>query len=181
MSAETTPSTTHVQEVLKTRARALARRPAGSGADVAALDVIEFRLARERYAVAREYVQEVCPLKELTPLPCTPPFVLGIVNVRGQILPVLDVKKFFDLPETGITDLHMIIVVHVGEMEVGILADSVVGARSIPLTAIQESLPTLTGIRAQYLRGVTDQHMVILDAARILGDPKIIINEEVEV
>lgn len=49
-----------------------------------------------------EYVREIYPLKEFTPIPCTPPFVLGIINVRGQILSVIDIKKFFDLPEKGL-------------------------------------------------------------------------------
>ncbi len=124
-------------------------------------------------------------MKELTPLPCTPGFLLGIINVRGQILPVIDVKKFFDLPETGITDLHMVVIVHgetdAGEsMELGILADAIVGVRSIPLGTCQPSLPTLTGIRAKYLKGVTNQHVVILDVPSILNDPKTTINEEVE-
>jgi purine-binding chemotaxis protein CheW len=167
--------------ILKARARALAR-PAkrddqGQGE---ILNVIEFRLAQEGYAVEQKHVREVHPLRELTPLPCTPRFVLGMINVRGQILPVIDVKKFFDLPEAGITDLHMVIIVHAEEMELGILADAVTGVRSIPLNLCQPSLPTLTGIRAKYLKGVTDQHVVILDVPSILNDPKTIVNEDVE-
>ena len=81
------------------------------------LELLEFRLASERYAVESRLVQEVHPLRDLTPLPCTPPFVLGIVNVRGRILPVLDLKKFFDLPERGLTDLHRIILVRGNDLE----------------------------------------------------------------
>ena len=163
------------KEILKTRARILAR-PAKRDDDGQGeiLNVIEFRLAQERYAVEQKYVREVHPLRELTPVPCTPGFVLGMINVRGQILPVIDVKKFFDLPETGITDLHMVIIVHTEEMELGILADAVTGVRLVPQALCQPSLPTLTGIRARY------QHMVILDVPSILNDPKTIVNEEVE-
>ena len=144
------------------------------------LEVLEFRLAQERYALEDRWVQEVCPLKELTPLPCTPPFVLGIVNVRGRILPVLDLKKFFDLPEQGLTDLHRIILVRGNDLELGLLADVIVGVRSIPADSLQPSLPTLTGIRGEYLKGVTAERLVVLDLARILADPKIIVHEEVE-
>ena len=125
-------------------------------------------------------MQEVCPFKELTPLPCTPPFVLGIVNVRGRILPVLDLKKFFDLPEQGLTDLHRLILVRGNDLELGLLADVIVGVRSIPVDSLQPSLPTLTGIRSDYLKGVTAERLVVLDLARILADPKIIVHEEVE-
>jgi purine-binding chemotaxis protein CheW len=55
-----------------------------------------------------------------------------------------------------------------------------VGVRSIPVDSLQVSLPTLTGIRADYLKGVTAERLVVLDLERILTDPKIIVNEEVE-
>lgn len=165
-------------EILKARARVLAKPLASEEETVATLDVLAFRLAHERYAVEQAYAREVCPLKDLTPLPCTPAFYAGIVNVRGQVLPVLDIKKFFDLPESGITDLHVIVVVHASEIELGILADAVDGVRSVPLTTIQPSLPTLTGIREQYLKGVTGDQMVILDVPKILADPKLLVNED---
>jgi purine-binding chemotaxis protein CheW len=167
-------------EILKARARELARRPYQEQAGGDALHLLEFRLAKERYAIEHAYVREVIVLKDLTPLPCTPDFILGIMSVRGQILPLLDVRKFFDLPETGITDLHLVMVVRSNDIELGILADDVAGVRSISLNSVQPSLPTLTGVRAQYLKGVTDEHVVILDVLKILNDPKIIVNEDVD-
>jgi purine-binding chemotaxis protein CheW len=167
-------------QTLRARALALARPPARTPAAETMLDVLEFRLAQERYAIETRYVREVHPLKDLTPLPCTPPFVLGIVNVRGRIVPVFDLKKFFDLPDQGLTDLHRIILIEGHEMELGLLADITVGVRSIPADSLQPSLPTLTGIRSEYLKGVTAERLVVLDVARILSDPKIIVHEEVE-
>jgi len=169
-----------LMEILKARARALARRADDPSTVGGTLNVVEFRLAREHYAFEREFVREVCPLTELTPLPCTPAFIAGIVNVRSRILPVIDIRKFFDLPEAGITDAHMVVIVHAAGLEAGILADAVVGARSVPLEAIQASLPTLTGIRAQYLRGVADGRTAILDAPRILSDPNIVVEQETQ-
>ncbi len=165
--------------ILRTRARSLAREPERLQDTTTSLKVIEFGLAHERYAIEAAYVQEVDPLEDLTPLPGTPPFVAGIVNVRGRILAVIDIKKFFDLPEEGMIDAHKMILVHTAEMELGILADTVAGVRSIPLDAIQASLPTLTGVREEYLKGVTAERLVILDIARILADPRIMVHEEV--
>ena len=88
-------------------------------------------------------------------------------------------KKFFDLPANGLHDLHQVIILHSEEMDLGILADEVVGVRSVPARQLQAALPTLSGIGQQYLRGVTGDRLVVLDAARILSDPKIIIQEEV--
>jgi purine-binding chemotaxis protein CheW len=166
------------RQILRARAHALACRPEHVPLAETWIEVLEFSLAQERYAVETRYVREVHPLKDLTPLPCTPPFVLGIVNVRGHILSVLDLKKFFDLPEPGLTDLHRIILVRGHEL--GLLADAIAGVRSIPLESLQPSLPTLTGIRGDYLKGVTADRLVVLDLARILADPKIIVHEEVE-
>ena len=167
-------------QILHSRAQALARPPERAPLAETFLEVLEFRLAQERYAVETRYVHEVRPLKDLTPLPCTPPFVLGIVNVRGHILPVLDLKTFFDLPQNGLTDLHCIILVRERDLEFGLLADVIVGVRSIPVESLQASLPTLTGIRSDYLKGVTAERLVVLDLARLLADPRILVHEDVE-
>lgn len=169
------------QEILRARAAALAgTRQSASTTWGQQLELLEFRLAHERYAVETRHVEEVYPLRDLTPLPCTPAFIRGIVNVRGRILPVLDLKRFFDLPEQGITDLHRIILVRGGDVQLGLLADLTLGVRNIPADSLQPSLATLTGIRADYLRGVSEERLVVLDLPRILADPKILVQEEIE-
>ena len=168
-------------QVLRARARLLARKVERPAAQDTSLELLEFGLAQERYALEHRWVQEVFPLKELTPLPHTPPFIRGIVNLRGRILPVFDLKRFFDFPEKGLTDLHRIILVRANDLELGLLADYVVGMRSIPAESLQASLPTLTGIGSDYLKGVTAERLIVLDLPRILADPKIIVNDEVSV
>jgi len=180
MTRDDRPAAPDPTHVLRARAKALARAPVQAPAAETLLEVLEFSLAQERFAVETRYLREVYPLKELTPLPGTPPFVLGIVNVRGRILPVLDIKRFFELPEQGLTDLHRIILVHGRDLELGLLADAIVGVRPVPVDSLQSSLPTLTGIRSDYLKGVTAERLVVLDVDRILADPKIIVHEEVD-
>ncbi len=175
-----TPTPEKQKAILRARAGALAREPNRERADAEYLDVVEFVLAQEKYGIEACYVSEVYPLKELTPLPCTPPFVLGIINVRGRLVSIINVKKFFDLPEKGLTDLNKVIIVRAEQMALGILADAVVGARPVPLKDLQPGLPTLTGIRAEYLRGVTNERLVVLDAAKILADRRMIVREQVE-
>lgn len=163
--------------VLKQRAKILAREPAQLEHAGQQLAVLEFLLTHERYAVDSAFVREVVPLKDLTALPCTPAFIRGIVNVRGEIISVVDLKTFFGLPERGLTDLNKIVILNDGAMEFGLLVDAVVEAHAIALRDIQPPLPTMTGIHAQYLKGVTAQRLVILDAARILADPRLIVRE----
>jgi purine-binding chemotaxis protein CheW len=174
-----TPGPEEVERVLRARAESLAREPQkAQAADM--LELVEFILAQEKYAVESRHVGEVYPLEDLTPVPCTPAFVLGIVNLRREIVSVLDIKKFFDLPEKGLTDLNKVIVLHSDNMRFGILADAILGIRRVPLSEIQPSLPTLTGIREKYLKGVTAERTVVLDAEKLLGDETIIVQEQVE-
>ena len=174
------PDAEEAKRILKARARALAREPAKDEADDDYIEVVEFVLAYEQYAVETRHVREIHPLEHLTPLPCTPAFVLGIVNVRGEILSVIDLRKFFDLPEKGLTDLNKVIVLESGPMVFGILADAVIGAKRIRLAGIQPSLPTLTGVREAYLKGVTSERTVVLDAEKLLADETIVVQEQVD-
>ena len=162
--------------ILKSRAEALAREPEKErhGDQI---EIVEFVLAYEKYGVESSYVREVYPLKEYTPVPCTPNFVLGIINVRGEILPVIDIRKFFDLPEKGLGDLNRVIILFSEDMEFGILADSIVGVSIVPVEGLQAVPPTFTGLRQEYLRGITGERTAVLDAGRILSDPRIIVNE----
>ncbi len=167
------------QLILRARAAALAREPEQSAAEDERIEIVEFLLADERYAIESSYVREVYPLKDLTPLPCTPPFVLGVINLRGKILSVIDLRTIFDLPDRGLSDLNKVVVLDDGTMGFGVLADTIIAARWIPRNALLPSLPTLTGIRAEYLMGVTEERLVVLDGGRILSDRGILVHEEV--
>jgi len=174
------PTDEERDRILKERAKIYSHELEAKEEEVQYVEVLEFLLAHEMYGVELKYVREVYPLKELTPIPEIPAFVLGIVNVRGEILSVIDIKKFFDLPEKGLTDLNRVIILHSADMEFGILADSIIGVRNILLSEIQTSLPTLTGIREEYLKGVTKEREIILDAGKLLSDKSIIVNENVK-
>ena len=173
------PGADETGRILHERALALAAEPARTQTLDESIEVLEFLLAHEHYAVESSHVREVYPLENLTPLPCTPAFVLGIVNLRGEIVSVIDLRKFFDLPQTGLPDLNKVIVLESGNMVFGILADAILGVRRIPLAEIQPSLPTLTGIREKYLKGITTERTVVLDAEKLLADEEIVVQEQV--
>lgn len=175
------PTPDQKRRILRERAVALSRKPRSEQPAVEQMEVVEFLLAHERYAIESVHLREVHPLKDLTPLPGTPPFVLGITNVRGQIFTVIDLRIFFDLPIKGLNEVNKVLIVHAEEMQLGLLADAVVGVRAVPLAELQRALPTLEGIRMEYLRGVTSERLVVLDVAAILADPRIVVHEEVEV
>ncbi|HSI23313.1 MAG TPA: chemotaxis protein CheW [Methylophilaceae bacterium] len=165
-------------DVLRERARQLAQPPEEE-TSAAVIEVVMLLLAYETYAIETAYVREVYPLKDLTLLPCTPAFVAGIVNVRGQVMSVIDLKQLFELPVKGLTDLNKIVILSDGMMEFGILADAILGVQNIPLHEIEPVLPTLTGVREDYLKGITAEGVVVLDAAKLLHSDNIVIHEEV--
>jgi purine-binding chemotaxis protein CheW len=166
------------KRILKERARRLARRPETEAIEEESVKVIEFTLAQERYAVQVEFVREVYTLRDLTPVPCAPSFVLGIINVRGQVISVLDLKEFFDLPRKQISDQSRVLILHGKDMEFGIVAESVLGERKIPVSRIQSDIPGIHSIRGDFIWGVTADRLVVIDVENMFTDKSIIVHQE---
>lgn len=164
---------------LRIRAIAMAAEPEQERETSANTEIIKFILATESYGIESVFVREVYPLKDLTPLPGVPPYIIGIINLRGKILPVVDLKKFLNLPEKGLGDLNKVIILSNGQMEFGILADVVDGTHTLALEEILAAPSGISGIGGIYLKGVTKEHIVILEAESLLNDEKIIVNEAV--
>jgi len=176
LQAKMAPGPRERQRILRARAKLLAREADRGETSIASVEVVEFMLAHERCAIESRYIREIQPLRDLTPLPCAPPFVLGLISVRGQILSVIDVKKFLDLRQNGLSDLNKVIVVRTDRMEVGIVADDILGVRSISLADIQPSLPTLMDIQVEFLRGVTKDSVAVLDIEKLLSTSRIVMD-----
>jgi purine-binding chemotaxis protein CheW len=176
-----TPGAEETRKILRARARLLA---AGGKAKAASprqsLEVVPFVLGSEHYGIESRHIREILPLTEFTALPCTPSFVLGLINVRGQILSIINIKKLFDLPDKGLTNLNRVMIVHASHVELGILADMILGVCSIALEELRPSLPTLIGIRENYLKGITKDSLVVLDVENILSDERILVNDVVD-
>jgi len=167
-----------VKRILRDRAQALAKPLAEARTPAEVLDLLVFSLAGERYGIETTYVLEVIPLRELTPVPCTPPVILGVVNHRGHILPVLDLRRLFELPGQGVTEGGQVVAVEAGGMTFGVFTDSVAG--TIRVAADKIALPpvTLTGDRHAFIRGVTGEMIAVLDFEALARDPRIVVNQE---
>ena len=165
-----------VRTILKDRAIAMAMELDQNKVTSATVEIIEFVLATERYGIESAFVKEVYPLKDFTPLPGVPSYIMGIVNVRGQILPVVDLRKFFSLSERGLGEMNKLIILRNDQMEFGIVADLVEGTRTLAIDDIMATPVTVTGIGETYLKGVTKEHIIVLDAESLLNDKKMIVN-----
>lgn len=167
------PAQSEAEQILRSRAAALARRPESGDGQGPCIEIVEFSLGQERYGVESKQIREVVPLRELTTLSGTPAFILGAVNVRGRILPVLDLKVFFELPRQGLTDMNKLLVLEGAAGELGILADAIVGVSKLALRDLQPALPTLTGARKDLLLGIAPDRTTVLHAEKILKDPRL--------
>lgn len=168
------------KEILKARAEKLAKPLKDNRTSKQFIEVIVFMLANETYALEAEYIREVYPLKDYTSLPGAPPFVFGLINVRRKILPLIDLKTFFDLPASKDLSKEKIIILADCVLEFGILTEEVLGVRNLTLDEIQSSLPSLTGVRQEFLKGVTSDRLVVLDGNKLLTDKQLIVNETID-
>ena len=115
--------------------------------------IIVFRLSREWYGVEIDKVKEVIKVGKITYLPSIPEYIAGIVNLRGKILSVTDLKTMIGLPHEEITDKARIIAVESGFLETGLLVDEVVESIEVPLSKIEPALITLPAEEAEYIKG----------------------------
>jgi purine-binding chemotaxis protein CheW len=170
-------SAAEIGKILKVRARALAVETVNRF-EKEFIRILEFRIANENYALELSYIIEVCPLQDLTALPGTPSYVSGIINVHGRIYSVIDLKKFFELPDKGLSNLNKVIIVQHDGMDFGILADAVTGVKTVSPATLQPLLPTLTGIRLEYLKGIAADQLIVLDAVKLLTDANLLVKEK---
>ncbi len=166
------------QEILARRARDLARPDTSTPESERRLSLLEFRLGPEAYAIEARHVREVVPTTFLAPLPGVPPFILGIVSVRGLIWSVMDLRTFFNIPKRGISDHPRAILVEAGGLRWGILADS--RLRMLYLDSLRPPPEVTERIPRNAVRGTTDDLAVVLDLEVLARDPRMIVQEDLE-
>jgi purine-binding chemotaxis protein CheW len=161
------PEASEVQRVLRERAAALARVPAHATARQATLELLQFTLGEERCAIEAGYVTEVIRLGELTRLPGAPAHLLGIINLRGDLLPVFELRKLLNAATLEPSEHTRILVLGRQGPEACVLADRVHELAHVVSSAIIAQSPALGSAR-DYLRGVTRDALVVFDAVALL-------------
>ena len=165
-----------VRAILEDRARTAAEVPPQALAAGAAIEVVLFSLGDERYALETTCIREIVRLKEFAPVPGTPEFLIGVTNLRGQVLAILDLRRFFGIEPREATDHTRVMVLGHERVEFGLLADSVQEVTLLRLDEIRESPASVLGAAREYLRGVTAETLLVLDGAILLNDPRLYID-----
>lgn len=161
------------RDTLVARARLLARVPAQAPRPGEMLELVVFTLAGERYGIESRLVREVARLTRFTPVPGTPPYVLGITSLRGEILALFDLRQLLGVVAVGVTDLGRIVVLGENRREFGLLADSASEIVTVPRSGLAQ---TEGAWGRAYVRGVTADGVIVLSGEALLGDPQLTID-----
>lgn len=137
-----------------------------------ALQVVSFRLDGEDYAIEITKVKEIILITEITRVPQMPAFIEGVINLRGTVIPVIDLRTRFGLPRTTRDEHHRIVVTRMEGRIVGLIVDAVSQVLKIPRNDIQDPPDTIAGLAGAYLTGIAkhqDRMLICLDIERILS------------
>jgi purine-binding chemotaxis protein CheW len=137
---------------------------------------LTFRLAGEEYGLEILRVREIIGMMDITPVPRTPSFVLGVINLRGKVIPVTDLRQKFNMERAERTALSCIIVVDVGKIEMGILVDSVSEVLDIDAERIDEPPSFGLEVDTAFILGMgktSERVTILLDIRRVLTGEEI--------
>ncbi|MDI6796148.1 MAG: chemotaxis protein CheW [Desulfatibacillaceae bacterium] len=137
-----------------------------------ATQYVVFSLNNQSYGIEIFKIKEVFSYRRITPLPHVKGFVKGIINLRGVILPVFDLREKFHLPPAAYTPFHVIIVVEIAGRVMGVIADEISDVMEILPDDFQTTGNLPPGISREFLRGVgrqDDNMVILLDVDRLLS------------
>lgn len=137
------------------------------------MQLVSFRLAEEEYGIEITEIREIILITEITQIPQTPHYVKGLINLRSTVIPVIDLRARFGLPEGDATDESRIMVLNVGTKTIGIVVDAVSEVLRIAQNQISPPPPTVAGLGREYLTGLIkleDRLLILLDVEKVFGE-----------
>lgn len=148
-------------------------------ADDSQLQLVSFKLGKELYGVNIMDVKEIVKIQKIRPIPNAPYYMVGILNLRGEIIPIIDLHRRFqiatDYSKVELNELESgFIILKISGMQIGIIIDSVSRVLSVQQGDIQDPPQMMNGIGTEYINGVVrndDGYLIILDTKRLF-DPK---------
>ena len=145
----------------------------GVAEGIGTLQLVSFRLASEEYGIEITKVQEIILMGEITRVPQTPEYIKGLINLRSTVIPIVDLRLRFALPQEQMSDETRIMVVNVAGKTIGIIVDAVSEVLRISQEQIAPPPPTVAGLGREYLTGLVKldkRLLILLDIDKILGE-----------
>lgn len=140
--------------------------------DSSLLQLVTFRIGEEEFGVDILAVQEIIRLVPITPVPRAPVDIAGVINLRGKVIPVVNMRSRFSLPARDASPQTRIVVMESEEKIVGFLVDAVSEVLRIPVTTVEDPPPVVAGIGSEYIRGVgklAERLLILLDLDRLMA------------
>jgi purine-binding chemotaxis protein CheW len=160
------------ERLVSTATNELLSRDTTNSANTGTMQLVSFRLAQEEYGIEITRVREIILMGAITRVPQTPAYIKGLINLRSMVIPVIDLRIRFGLPEGEITEESRIMVVNLGGKTVGIVVDAVSEVLRVSTDQIAPPPPTVVGLDTEYLTGLVKlekQLLILLDIDKILG------------
>ncbi|HOM87141.1 MAG TPA: chemotaxis protein CheW, partial [Spirochaetota bacterium] len=135
------------------------------------IQLVSFKLDKIEYGIDILSVHEILRIPEITRLPNAPDYIKGVINLRGNVIPVVDIRMRFGMPSAPVTELSRIIVVEIGEKLVGLMVDNVYQVIRLSRSRIDEPHELIEGISTEFINGIgrlQDRLIVILRLDNIL-------------
>ena len=135
------------------------------------VQVVSFRLGTEEYGVDIAQVQEIIRLVEITHVPRAPRFMEGVINLRGQLIPIIDLRTRFGMRRIDATKSTRIVVTEIGTKRVGIIVDSVSEVLNIPIENVEDAPDMISGVGTEYIQGVGkmgERLIILLDLTMVI-------------
>jgi len=136
------------------------------------MQLVVFDLATEFYGVDIGDVREIIRMQAITRVPGAPPYVEGIINLRGQVIPVVDLRKRLELTVSEQTADSRIVWVTINEQDVGVIVDAVTEVLRIPVASIEPPSSMVSNVDSDYLRGIAkleSRLIILLDLGKVLA------------
>jgi purine-binding chemotaxis protein CheW len=167
------------QKLLVSRAQILALKPAEEDNTADSLELTTFLLGKDVYAFDSNAIREICAVKTITPLPCTPSHVDGLIYLRGQIITLIDLQQYLGMQASLLVAESTAILAESQELQVGFRVDKVLDTISVSHSALGKSLKGLENVKVDYVLGITPDFVVVLDLNKMVSDEKLIVNQTV--
>jgi purine-binding chemotaxis protein CheW len=136
------------------------------------LQAVTFALGSEEYGVDIAQVQEINRMVTITHVPRAPRFMEGVINLRGQLIPIIDLRTRFGMERSERTKNTRIVVTEIGNKRIGMVVDSVSEVLRIPVEQIEDAPDLVAGVDTEYIRGVGkmgDRLIIMLDLGRVIS------------
>jgi purine-binding chemotaxis protein CheW len=138
---------------------------------------IGFRVGTEEYGLALDDVQEIITTPHITRVPKAPPHIKGVINLHGNVIPVFDLARRFEIGETDFSESSRVVVVEYNGEAIGLAAEGVSNVTKLARNSVRPPPPLVSGIAAEYLNGVAklpNRFLIFLNLPRVLSNDAVV-------